>query len=238
MTALIPSSDSSLWTTAIRLRAGISASSILETLARQLVMISTKTSSRIVLALEPTGDSCDTGHWVHLNLEQGIVWADISPWPDRHGGIIPIELDTLLDLAGWQLVKDDPDHTTDHYDANPANLEALLDTCLPTRRLIATAGTDDMALWATQVCDAVDIVFEPPDQRWFMHAEAWTGNRLQAFEPNLTDTPFNLTWSVDLGALLSNHEWQRAIWPSRTEEAALCCQAGLHAYHESPCWPW
>ncbi len=236
-TEFVPITDTSIWTTAIQLAGDVEPAEILNRLVKRLLCLCSATGTRITLAVEPTGDACHSGHWVNVNCEHGLVWADLTPWPARHNGVIPIEIDALLDLAGWLLISAGSEDDFEQYFADPNNLGDLLSESLPARRLVAVSSEDDLAVWAEQICAAIHLAIEPENNQWFMTAEARIID-----EPNVASEyhdyiASDVIASVDLGSLLKSSEWKRAIWPSGSEEASLCCLAGYHSYHEPPCEP-
>ena len=234
---VVPSSPQGLYLTAIRFSEEAEPEEVLARLVTRLLRFAAHSGTRITLHVEPAGDACETGHWVCIHCEHGMVWAEMTPWPQRHNGVVPEGIDTVLDRAGWILLTTGPEDDSAFYFADSAEVEDLLDGSLPARRLVAIAPEDDLVEWAEQVCAAIHLVIEPVSSRWFVSAEARPGDDPRVWSTPHSDLDPARRWPVDIGALLEPNEWVRAVWPSGTEAAALCCEAGLHDLHEPPCEP-
>lgn len=224
---------SSLWETAIRLRCDVEQA--LVRLVTELVPLSEQFGSGIVLYVEPTGDACDTGHWLEIEVDGPVAWAEITPWPFRHDGRLPPYIQDELLSVGWVPVMQEPDPLAEmpwQVSEDPVPVDEA-----PLLRLAIAMADEDVAEWAAAVVDAVRLVVVPPDDRWFVHALCV---RSESDEP--TPGPFGPLppeghWNVDLAQLLGTNDAERAVWPAGTEGAALCCGLGLHHLHEPPCQP-
>jgi hypothetical protein len=236
---LVPRTWRSHWDTAVRLSPGIDLVETFASLAGSLAAIATRWQCSLSLAIEPDGDACDTGHFVDVEAELAMVWADMTPWPSRFGGAVPHLLDVEMELAGWILV-------TEGADPDPVNCvcemtefmtdEQLQARQLPARRLVAAGDHDDLISWATRLVHATRRVIQPRDDRWYLvgEARASMGGALSTHPTNRSGE-FHDIWSLDVAALLQPGACQRAVWPVDSEAAALACERGLHEYHEPPC---
>jgi len=237
---LSPETPRSMWDTAIRLREGVEPSDVLGRLAPRLVDIATVWGCLVRLHVEPDGDACETGHWVEIEMERGLVWANMTGWPDRFGGAVPQQIDTELELAGWVLISEggDPDPINRVYDEDPRFLtpEALEYSRLPARRLVAVVGEDDLQEWADLVVDGTRRVIVPGNDRWFFlaSAEATPGGLLSERAGGSTD-PYAGNWALNISLLLEPSDWDVAVWKNDEEAGLICCDLGLHEYHEPPC---
>lgn len=227
------------WDTAIRLTGDADPAGVLARLARVLIDSATRWGCSVSVSIEPDGDACETGHFVDITAEQGAIWADLTPWPNRFGGAIPHLLDVELELAGWILQRDgvDPD-PVNWVNEMPEFMteDQLVASGLPARRLVAFSDDEDLDSWAARCEHAVNRVLAPRSNRWFLTADA---SALSG--SSLLDHPYNRSgefyglWSVDLGRVLKVGEWERAVWPAFSEAANIACANGLHHYHEPPC---
>lgn len=236
---LIERSERSLFDTSIRIAPDVDPAPVLARLVHRLAVVAGMLDDRIVLYLEPNGDSCETGHFVDIEIQLGMVWADITAWPARYGGAVPTQIDTELELAGWLLIGPgaDPD-PYQHETGTPAELADLDPRAdSPARRLVAVVGEDDLDEWAVLVAHGISRVIDPRARRWYLHAHCEVLDSGPFSDPPFGATAHVGDWSIDIGALLDDHEWERAIWPSDSEGGAMCCALGLHQFHEPPCRP-
>lgn len=239
---LVKRSERSLWDTAVRLVPGVDPADVLARLASQLVVVAADLGDSVRLHLEPHGDSCDTGHWVDIECYAGTVWADMTPWPDRFGGAVPAQIDAELELAGWVLIApDDPPEASEAERLRRSMLpeEDRQVELLSARRLVADVDDVDFTEWAALVADGTRRVIDPSGEGWYFVATTEVPEKdVPAVEGRVDVVPSDLfagEWSIDLGMLLQPGEWQRAVWRSDTEAGAICCDLGLHQYHEPPC---
>lgn len=224
---------------AVRLSADAEPTIVLARIARRLIDVAARWDCTITVNIEPDGDACDTGHFINIETEHGAIWADMTPWPQRFDGAIPRALDAELDAAGWILKRDgaDPDPMNSVRDLPEFMTDDDLETAeLPARRLVAFPDTDDLLAWADKVVHAVNRVLAPRSHRWYLmsNASAMSGGALINHPGNRPGEFYGL-WTVDLGQLMVDSEWDRAVWPAMSEAAYLACKAGLHQYHEPPC---
>jgi len=235
--AFITPSPQAHYLTAIQIARGVEPTQVLARLVMRLLKLAEDSGTRITLHLEPAGDACETGHWVCIHCEHGMVWADMTPCPERHNGVVPEGIDALLELAGWILQTTGPEDDSGFYYADLTNAEDLLHVSLPARRLLAVAAEENLMEWAEQVSAAIQLVIEPVGTRWFFIAEAFPSDDPRNARTHYDYLASDHRWPVDIGGLLEPLDWERAIWPSGTESAGLCCLAGLHEFHEPPCQP-
>lgn len=222
---LVRMDDATLYEHAIRLAEGVDPASVLADLVASLLRVAEVTGSGVMLQVEPTGDSCDTGNWVEIGCDMGVVWAEMTPRPQRFGGCIPPEVDAGLGAAGWVEVTYDEIGAVDDED----ELEG------PVRRLLGGATPAAQEQWATQVVDAVEKVMCPNDRRWFLTGSLDVSDAGPFGHHPFVRTGLEGRWSVDLGALLDPMVWERAVWRLDTEAGARACELGLHQFHEPPC---
>lgn len=240
---LVTPSPVSTWMHAARVQPGVELAPFLGRLVRRLADLAATWECTVHLHAEPDGDGCESGHWVEIEIEHGMVWADLTPWPERYGGAIPARVHDELDLAGWLVLQHgaDPAPVGCLHDVFPelATEEQQRSAALPVRRLVAAADEDDLGEWATLVVDAARRVMAPRGDRWFLTASVAEiiGGRLAQVDHHGVDRDRG-SWTIDLMSLVHPVELGVAVWPSRTEAAALTCQLGLHELHEPPCGEW
>lgn len=225
--------------TAIRLKNLTAPEVALARVARGVAALATQWECTVTFTIEPDGTACETGHFVGVEVENGSIWAEMTPWPERFCGILPEELHEELGNAGWVLTRDgaDPDpleHVYQVLDLVTEDQHVMIQ--FPVRRLVATTDTDDLDAWAKEVVRAINSVLAPQSTRWFLMsgAVALSGGALSDHPGNYPGE-FYGEWSVDLGQLLEDDEWERAVWPAYSEAAASACRHGLHQFHEPPC---
>jgi len=231
--------DRSHLDTAVRLSADAKPAVVLARIARQIIDLGVRWDCTITVNIEPDGDACDTGHFVNIETEHGVIWADMTPWPQRFGGVMARSVDAELEAAGWILNRGgaDPDPINGVRDIPEFMADDDLETgALRARRFVAFPDTDDLLAWAGEVVHAVDRVLAPRSHRWYLmsNASAMSSGALSNHPGNRPGEFYGL-WTVDLGRLMADSEWDRAVWPAFSEAAYLACRAGLHRYHEPPC---
>jgi hypothetical protein len=214
---------------------------VLAELVEHLSRVSAVIGSAIRLYVEPTGDACETDNWVDVTIDRGTIWAEITPRPARYGGAIPELIERRLELAGWVPITSgaDPD-PYDHETGFPvelAHLDAPNVLHGPIWRLVTEADVETFSEWTALVAHGVHLVISPDAQRWYFHAETEVLDAGPLHDPPYAPTTWVGDWHIDLGVLLSPSAWERAVWRPDTEAGAICCDLGLHQFHEPPCPP-
>jgi len=203
---LVRQSERSLWDTAIRIKNGIDPVAVLGSLCRKLSAISHELGSPIYLCVEPNGDACDTGHWVEVEVEAGIVWAEMTPWPQRFGGAVPTNVDAELKHDGWvataETWQEDVSDLCMPSAAEFAALEQTAPTSEVVRRLVADVVDTDLHQWSGLVDCGVRRVIDPHAQGWYLHASVAVDDAGPLHDSPYAATEFDGAWSIDLGQLL------------------------------------
>lgn len=217
-----------LWRTAVRLTASDPVEDVLGHLFDQSSVLSAKFGCDVRISVEPDGDACDTGHFTNLLVVEDLLRCEMTPWPSRHGGQIPWEIELELVASGWHLESNEILEVADD----------LLSTRAAVHRFPVVGGVVSPSTsqqLASAVCRGVRSVLGPVDDRWYVTADVWLWESC-ALAHGLS--PVDRIWTIDVGTLLPANSWERAIWPSDSEAGALACRAGMHQYHEPPCRAW
>ena len=220
----IPRSQSSLYETAVQ--SCIATPRLLALLVAELVCVADQFGCVFQIHVEPHGDGCESGNWVDVEIDSGVYWAEVTPWPNANYSESGRHTCQAVLPSGWVFA--DPDVNPNHFEASD---------CDRSPRLVGHRSTDCIERWSDAIISFVGTLFDVPACDWFFTIFAYSlpGGELEKLGSSWDMPVLANEWSVDALGLACGVHFRRAIWPSGSESAHLACDQGLHDLHEPPC---
>lgn len=227
----MPLAEHGLWLTAVRFHDGIDVAAAIDHLFTRLAELAHTFGGSVGLVIEPEGDGCNSGRWVSIDCQLGVVWAQLGLCPLNREGLIPTASQSALEFGGWVRLDHVADRGAATLDEGTA-VEGYLNRQL--WRSIAPERQSTLRKWVASVINTAVLALKPTSHRWYLHAELDVD---ESEVLGIDEPSFDLRgrWSIVISRLMRAGDWERAIWPSASESGQMACRFGLHQFHETPC---